>query len=77
MDSKTIQAINKKVARRFPEVERVKPKVRKQTINGKDNLSYLLIYSTQKEGPGGKKIKRHVRVVATSKGKIIKMTTSR
>ncbi|MEN8173088.1 MAG: hypothetical protein ABFS03_09445 [Chloroflexota bacterium] len=77
MDTKTIQAISKKVASRFPEVARVKPTVRKQTIKGKDKLSYLLIYKTQKAGPGGKKIHRHVRVVATDKGKIKKMTTSR
>jgi len=77
MDTKTIQAINKKVASRFPEVAHVKPKVSKQNIKGKADLSYLLIYKTQKKGPDGKKINRHVRVVATAKGKIIKMTTSR
>ena len=77
MDTKTIQAISKKVTSRFPEMARIKPKVRKQTIKGKDDPSFLLIYKTRKNGPGGKKFNRHVRVVATTTGKIIKMTTSR
>ncbi len=77
MDTKTIQAINKKVAQRFPEVASVKPKVQQQTIKGKKDPNYLLIYKAQAKGPGGVKIRRNVRVVATAKGKIVKMTTSR
>jgi len=77
VDTKTVHAINKKVSQRFPEVAHVKPKVQQQTIQGKNNPTYLLIYKTLAKGPGGKKIRRNVRVVASAKGKIIKMTTSR
>lgn len=77
MNTKIMQEINKKVAQRFPEVAHVKPKVQQQTLGDKENPTYLLIYTTHAKGPGGQKIARHVRVVATAKGKIIKMTTSR
>ena len=77
LDTKTINSINKKVAQRFPEVARAKPKVQQQTGSGKNNSNFLLIYKANVKGPGGEKIRRNVRVVATTKGKIIKMTTSR
>ncbi len=77
VDTKTIQAINKKVAQRFPEVARAKPKVQQQKSPGKKDPNYLLIYKAQVKGPGGEIIPRNVRVVATPSGKIIKMSTSR
>jgi hypothetical protein len=85
MEPQKIETISRDIHRRFPEVEGIKPKVRKQplpkskggkTISpGKQN--YLLTYKTSVNGPGGQTIPRWVRVVATPKGKILKISTSK
>jgi hypothetical protein len=84
MDPKLILQISKVVYKRFPEVDGKKPRVRKQPrANGAkpkknaENPTYLLTFKGQGQGPGGRKIPRLVRVVASARGKIIKMTTSR
>jgi len=76
VDSKTLGTLNKAVRKSFPEMARVRPKVSQQGKN-EDNLTYLLTYSGSAELPGGRKIKRIVRVVADERGRILKMTTSR
>ena len=81
MDPKIVNAISKDVYRRFPEVDGKKPKVQRQAKpKNKSSAStniYLLTYQAKVEVQGGKSIDRYVRVVATEKGNIIKMTTSR
>ncbi len=76
MDSKTLGVLNKAVRRSFPEMANVRPKVSQQGKD-QDNPTYLLTYSGAAEAPGGRTIKRIVRVVADGRGRIIKMTTSR
>ena len=85
METKTLETLTKNIHRRFPEVAGVKPKVRKQPLpksspaakdkGTEDN--YLLTFNTVVEGPGGQKIPRWVRVVATPQGKIVKISTSK
>lgn len=76
MDAKTLGALNKTVRRSFPEMAHVRPRVSQQNED-KDNPTFLLTYSGSADAPGGRKIKRIVRVVADGRGRIIKMTTSR
>jgi hypothetical protein len=85
MEPKKIESITSDIHRRFPEVAGIKPKVRKQPIPKSqgsksvpsDEQNYLLTFKTTVQGPGGQPIPRMVRVVASPKGKIIKVTTSR
>jgi len=85
MEPKTIETLSNKIYRKFPEVSGVKPKVRKQPIpkSAKGNpvdpgkRNYLLTFKTTVKGPGGQSIPRWVRVVATPKGKIVKISTSK
>lgn len=79
MDAKFVRAISNQVYRRFPEVKDNKPKVRLQSTSNKDPQAstYLLTFSGRAVAANGKTIPRVVRVVATAKGKILKMTTSR
>ena len=75
MDSKTIASISKKVGKRFPETTGKQPKVTQQKSAGKSN--FLLTFSGNAQGPGGKSIRRSVRVVANERGKILKISTSK
>jgi hypothetical protein len=85
VEPEIVEKIKKNIHRRFPEVHGVKPKVRKQPIPKsaqgkviqKNKRNYLLTFKKEIRGPLGKKIPRWVRVVATPKGKIIKITTSK
>ncbi len=85
MDPKVIEALTQQVHRRFPEFAGVKAKVRKQPLpkgGGRkpvrpEKRNYLLTFKKDVRGPGGLTITRWVRVVASPKGKIIKITTSK
>jgi hypothetical protein len=85
MEPKKIESITNDIHRRFPEVEGIKPKVRRQPIpksQGQkpippDKRNYLLTFKTNVTGPKGQVIPRWVRVVATPKGKVVKITTSK
>jgi hypothetical protein len=84
MDKNIIDKVNKQVYKKFPEVVGLKPSIRKQTGSKQINASrssnqdsFLLTYKFSGVGPGGRKIPQFVRVVATSSGKIIKMSTSK
>jgi hypothetical protein len=81
MDPEIVEEISEKIYRKFPEVAGIKPKVRKQPVP-KDapkpkQSTYLITFSSNVKGPGGKTIPRWVRVAVTPNGKIIKTTTSR
>jgi hypothetical protein len=83
MDPKTIQKISSQVYRQFPEVEGVKPKVRQRPPSVKpaskngSSETFLLTFQGSASLGSGKSIPRLVRVVATSQGKILKISTSR
>ncbi|HUS85247.1 MAG TPA: hypothetical protein VMX56_08870 [Anaerolineales bacterium] len=76
MDQATIQKLTRAVGKKFPEMNRAKPSVRKQS-SAKGNVQFLLTYKGKAELPGGRKISRIVRVVADERGRIIKMSTSK
>jgi hypothetical protein len=77
MDKKLVEKISKKVYARFPEVKGKKPKIKTSKTVSSDQGNYILTYNAMVKGIRGKSIPRHVRVVANTKGKIIKMSTSR
>lgn len=75
MNPKHMNAISNQITRKFPELSGARPKVTQQKSAQSSN--FLLTYSGKAEGPGGKSIKRTVRVVASDIGKILKVSTSR
>jgi hypothetical protein len=84
MDPELVKIITKNIHRRFPNFNRVKPKVRKQPLPKEqrekihpDKRNYLLTFKKNAVGPNGQVIPRWVRVVATPRGKIVKITTSK
>ncbi|HVN56390.1 MAG TPA: hypothetical protein VMT46_18835 [Anaerolineaceae bacterium] len=77
MDARTIETINKQIYRRFPEVDGAAPKVQAQPGASEACPNFLLTYKGSVTLEGGKKMPRIVRVVASDRGKIIKVTTSR
>lgn len=81
MDPKYIKSISNQVYRRFPELDGSKPKVRLQSAPKAKSTppapKYLLTYQGKAKSPTGKTILRLVRVIADTKGKILKITTSR
>ncbi len=80
LDAKRLQTIQQMIIRRFPEVDGIKPQIRRQRppdAPPDSAVNYLLIYKTRARGPGGRTIPRIVRVVVSPQGKIIKITTSR
>ena len=75
MNHKTIDSISRKVGKRFPETQGKTPRVTQQKSAGQSN--FLLTYNGTSNGPGGRSMKRTVRVVANEKGKILKISTSK
>lgn len=72
MDQQLLANVCKQVYRRFPEVSGVMPKVQSRP---EGNL--LLVFSGMGKGADGCAIPRTIRVVVSSTGKVIRMTTSR
>lgn len=82
MDPETVSRIAAQVYKKFPDVKGKKPRIRAQNANGgakskKQTNTFLLTFRGFGSGPGGKKIPRLVRVVASNNGKILKVSTSR
>jgi predicted lipoprotein len=81
MDQKLIKSICAQVYRRFPEVAGNQPQVRQQASHQAKSVAstptYLLTFQGTVEAQDGKSIVRVVRVIASAKGKILKVTTSR
>ncbi len=81
MDPKFIKSISNQVYRRFPDLEGSKPRVRLQSAPQAKSVptpqKYLLTYRGEAKSPNGNTIHRLVRVIADTKGKILKITTSR
>ena len=76
MDQGLIKKIAKKVSRQFPEMQGVRPTVRRQSTPNNDP-QFLLTFKGEANLPGGRTMKRIVRVVADPKGKVLRMSTSR
>ena len=76
VNRKDVVKISSRVSRKFPELAGAKPSVKKQSIADGD-IQYLLTYRGQANLPGGHKMSRIVRVVADTRGKIIKISTSK
>ena len=77
MDKKVVEKISNKVYSRFPDMKGKKPKITQSKTVTADTGNYVLTYNTIAKDIRGNKIPRRVRVVASEKGKIIKMSTSR
>ncbi len=76
MNAKALGKINKRVGKQFPELEGVRPSVQEQRTPD-DDRRFLLTYSGTAELPGGRRLKRIVRVVADAAGHVIRISTSR
>ncbi len=76
MDKSTISKLTKQVTGKFPEMEGVRPSLRRKgdTHNG---AQYELTFKGCAKLPGGKTMRRVVRVVADEKGRILRMSTSK
>jgi hypothetical protein len=66
-----LDKVTKAVVRQFPEMDGVRPAIKEQRDE------YLVTFKGAAELPGGKTIKRIVRVVANEKGEVLRMSTSR
>jgi hypothetical protein len=69
-----VEKITRTVVRQFPEMDGVRPAV-KSDEGGDDR--YLMTYKGALNLPDGNTMKRIVRVVASEKGDVIRMSTSR
>lgn len=76
MEDRFIEAICNQIYRKFPEVDGVRPKIQSQELP-ESSPNYLLTFKGSATTANGKRMSRIVRVVATEKGKIVKVTTSR
>ena len=75
MDEKTLSSICDQVYHRFPEVNGIRPKL--QSMSKGATSQHVLIFSTKATAANGKSLPRVVRVVVSSDGKIVKMSTSK
>lgn len=76
MDQSSVEKVSRKVKKQFPEMKGISPAVRKSS-ESRGRVKYELTYKGKVELPGGRKLRRVVRVVADEKGKIIRMSTSK
>lgn len=72
MNAETLEKICRKVYRSHPEVGDVKPKVSKQ---GEDK--YLLLFTNKATLSNNRQITHIIRVVSSSQGEILKISSSR
>lgn len=79
MNTNILKRISTQVYKQFPELEGIRPKVQSQSMPKAmgEQMNYLIIYKGIVKTTAGKSVQRIVRVVVTSQGKILKMTTSR
>jgi hypothetical protein len=70
-----IKSISSQVYRSFPELNGVQPEV-KAAPSGSQG-GYTLVYQTRVKTSTGKSILRRVKVVSSSEGQILKITSSK
>ena len=71
MKQEVLNKVTRTVVRQFPEMGGVRPAVKAQ------GDQYLVTFRGSAELPGGKTMKRIVRVVTDDRGHVLKMSTSR
>jgi hypothetical protein len=76
MDKSTISKLTNQVIRKFPEMEGVRPSVKRKSGSG-NGAQYELTFKSSAQLPGGKTMRRVVRVIADEKGRILRMSTSK
>jgi hypothetical protein len=76
-DKDIVRSVSREVVRSFPEMKGVHPTVKRQKDKNGHVAQILLTYKGKAVLPGGKTIKRIVRVVANERGQIQKMSTSK
>jgi hypothetical protein len=76
MDKSTLAKLTQQVIRKFPEMEGVRPSM-KRTCDSNNGEKYELTYKGSASLPGGKTMRRVVRVIADEKGRILRMSTSK
>ena len=72
-----VGSVSREVANKFPEMAGVRPTVKQQKDKDGNVAQILLTYKGKAALPGGKTIKRIVRVVANERGQIKKIGTSK
>jgi hypothetical protein len=77
MDRSMISKISQQVSRQFPEMSGVNPTVQSQKGSAKSGQCYVLTYKGKADLPGGRVMKRIVRVVVDDQGQIIRISTSK
>ncbi len=77
MDRETVGKITRTVVGQFPELNGVRPAVRRQAPPGDSPAIFLLTYKGAARLPNGKSLQRVVRVVADEQGRVIRISTSR
>ncbi len=77
MKQQMVTEITRRVVEQFPELDGVRPAIRRQGVPGNGVSQFLLTYKGEAELPGGKTLKRIVRVVADESGRVIRISTSR
>ncbi len=77
MNRDTVGKITRTVVSQFPELEGVRPAIRRQAPPGDSPDLFLLTYKGAARLPNGKSLPRVVRVVADDEGHVIRISTSR
>ncbi len=81
MDKKSIAKVNKSVYKKFPEMHGAAPRVednlQAQAKSVNTAKTYRLTYHLVATHASGHRIPRQVRVVANTKGQILRISTSR
>jgi hypothetical protein len=78
IDQKRLEAINKEVYRRFPEIKGKRPRVQLQrSPDPGKSPAYLLVYQGRLAVSTNKSLPFSVRVVVDERGKILKLSSSR
>jgi len=77
VDRETVGKISSTVVGQFPEMDGVKPAIRRQAPPGDSPALFLLTYKAAARLPNGKSLQRVVRVVADDEGHVIRISTSR
>lgn len=72
MKKEAVEKITRTVVRQFPEMEGVRP-----VVKSDEGSHYRMTYKGELDLPDGNTMKRIVRVVASEKGDVIRMSTSR
>lgn len=75
LSSSQLDAICRKVYRRFPELDGARPRVTTEGSNGRER--YVLSFQGTVRTSDGASLRVKVRAVADASGRVIKMTSSR